>query len=136
MYRRVAYAPFEDDCATATSYYTASILDESREKIRWGARAHLKYHGIRPCSREVVPTEIFVTERVHLANLVAFELARMARPATQAVKLEHGTEHLAHNLRRNSNSKGAGNSVPGQVAVLGLTIDVDGPWLGEHVGLL
>jgi hypothetical protein len=83
----------------------------------------------------VIRTEIFMAERVLLGDLVAFQLARKARSATQSVKLKYGAEHLAHDLRRQLDPEGAGNAISGQVAILVLAIDVDVPWVREHVGL-
>ena len=93
-------------------------------------------HAIRPWRRQVVRAEIFVAERVLLIDYVAFQRARKARSTTQSVNLEYGTEYLAHNLRRQLNTKGTSNSVPDQVAVLGLAIGVDTGRVGEHVRLL
>jgi hypothetical protein len=109
------------------------MSDASRDNLR---RAHLKDHGVWPCSRELVRTEIFVTERVHLANLVAFQSSSEAWSTTYAVKLKHSTEDLAHDFGRQLNPKGACHSVTSQVVVLEFAIDVDGLWIGEHMGLL
>lgn len=107
--------------------------DESRDNIR---QAHLKYHGVWPCSRKLVRTEIFSTECVHLGDLVAFQSPGEAWSATYAVKLEHGTENLAHDFGRQLDPEGACHSVTSQVVVLQLAIYVDGLWIGEHMGLL
>jgi hypothetical protein len=109
------------------------MSDESRDNKR---RAHLKDQGVRPCSREVVRTEIFVAERVLLGDLVAFQSARKARSTTYAVKLKHSTEYLAHDFGRQLDPKGACHSVASQVAVLGLAMDVDSIWVREHMGLI
>lgn len=109
------------------------MSDESRDHVR---RAHLKDHGVRPCSWELVRTEIFVAERVLLSDLVAFQNSRMTRSTTYAVKLENSTEYLAHDFGRQLDPKRACHSVASQVPVLGPAIDVDSPWVREHVGLL
>jgi len=77
-----------------------------------------------------------MAKRIHLADLVAFQRARKARPATHAIELEHSPEHLTHDLRRRLNTKRAGNPVASQVAGFGLAIDVDSRWVREYVGLL
>jgi hypothetical protein len=115
------------------------ISDESRDNVR---RAHLKNHGVWPCSRELVRTEVFVTECVHLGDLVAFQSSGEAwfvikpNPTTYAVKLKHSTKNLAHDFGRQLDSKGACHSVTSQVLVPGLAMNVDSPWIGEHMGLL
>jgi hypothetical protein len=109
------------------------MSDESRDNIR---RAHLKSHSVWPCSRDLVRTEIFVTECVHLGDLVAFQSSGESWSATYAVELKHSTENLAHDFGRQLDPKGACHSVASQVVVLQLAMDVDGLWIGEHMGLL
>jgi len=109
------------------------MSDESRDNIR---RTHLKGHGVWPSGRELVRTEIFVTECVHLGDLVALQISGKAWSTTNAVKLEHSTKNLAHDFGRQLDPKGACHSVASQVVVLELAMDVDGPWIGEHMGLL
>ena len=109
------------------------MSDEFRDNIR---RAHLKGHGVWPCSREVVRTEIFVTKCVLLSDLVAFQSSGKAWHTTYAFKLKHSTENLAHDFGRQLDPKGACHSVASQVAVLGLAMDVDSLWVGENMGLL
>jgi hypothetical protein len=99
-------------------------------------RAHLKGHGVWPCSRKLVRAEILVTEGVHLRDLVAFQTSREAWCATYAVKLKHRTEHLAHDFGRQLDPKRACHSVASQVAALQLAMDVHCLWIGEHIGLL
>jgi len=106
---------------------------KSRDNI-W--RAHLKGHGVWPCSWEMVRTEILVTECVLLGDLVAFQSSSEARSTAHALKLKNSTENLAHNFGRQLDPKGACHSVASQVSVLGLTTDVNGLWIGEHMGLL
>jgi hypothetical protein len=43
---------------------------------------------------------------------------------------------LAHDFGRQLYPKGACHSVASQVAVLGLSINVDSVWVREHMGLL
>ena len=83
----------------------------------------------------MIRTEVFVTERVLLGDLVALQRARETWPATDALKLKYSTQHLAHDLRRQLNTKGTGNAIPSQVPVLRLAIDVHSPWVREHVRL-
>lgn len=109
------------------------MLDESRDNIR---RAHLKDHRVWPCSWELVRIEILGTECVHLGDLVAFQSSGEAWSTTYAVKLKHSTENLAHDLGRQLDPKGACHTIASQVSVLGLTADVDGPRVGEHMGLI
>ena len=101
----------------------------------WWARTHLEDQLGWPCSRKVVCTEVFEAERVFFGDLVALQLARLAWSAAHMVKLEYSTEDLAHNLRRQLDPERPGNSIPGQVAILGLPIDVDGVRVREHMGL-
>jgi hypothetical protein len=108
------------------------MLNKPRDDIR---RAHLKNHGIWPCSRELVRIEKFVTESVHLGDLVTFQSSGKAWSTTYAVKLKHSTQNLAHDFRRQFDPKGACHTVTSQVVILELTMDVDGPWTGEHMGL-
>ena len=84
------------------------MLNKPRDDIR---RAHLKNHGIWPCSRELILADIFETERVLLSDLVAFQNARRFWSTTYALKLKHGTEYLAHDLSCQINTKGACYSV-------------------------
>lgn len=109
------------------------MSDESRHNIQ---QAHLKCHGVWPCSRELVRTEEFGTKCIHLGDLVAFQSSGEARSATYAVKLKHSTENLAHDFGRQLDPKGACHSVTSQVVALQIAIDVDRLWIGEHVGLL
>jgi hypothetical protein len=109
------------------------MSDVSHDNIR---RAHLKGHGVWPCSRELVPTKIFVTECVHLGDLVAFQSSGEAWSTTYAVKFKHSTENLAHDFGRQLDSKGACHSVASQVVVLEFAMDVDSRWIGEHMRLL
>ncbi len=109
------------------------MSDVSCDNIRG---AHLKGHGVWPCSRELVPSEIFETECVHLGDLVAFQSSGEARSTTYAVKFKHSTENLAHDFGRQLDPKGARHSVASQVVILELAMDVDGLWIGEHMGLL
>ena len=101
----------------------------------WHTRTHLEDQSVRPRSRKVIGTEVFVAERVFFGDLVSLQLARLTRSAAHMVKLEHGTEDLAHDLRRQLDTERPGDSVPGQVAILGLPIDVDGVRVREHIGL-
>jgi hypothetical protein len=84
----------------------------------------------------LVRTEIFVTKRVHLSDLVAFQSSGEAWSTTYAVKLKHSTENLAHDFSRQLDPKGACHSIASQVVVLELAMDVDGLWIGEHMRLL
>ena len=109
------------------------MSDESRENI-W--QAHLKGHGVWPCSRKLVRTEIFVTKCVLLGDLVAFQSSGEAWSTTYAVKLKHSTENLAHDFGRQLDPQGACHSITSQVVALQIAMDVDGLWIGEHMGLL
>lgn len=109
------------------------MLDESRDNIR---RAHLKNHRVWPCSWELVRIEILGTECVYFGDLVTFQYSSSAWSTTYAVKLEHCTENLTHDFGRQLDPKRACHSIASQVSVLGLTADVDGPWIGEHMGLI
>jgi hypothetical protein len=103
--------------------------------MQLGGSNHLEGHRVRPRSREVVRAKVLMAERVLLSDLVAFERARRRGPTAYVVELEHSTEHLAHDLRRQLDAERAGDSVTGQVTLLGLAIHVNGRWIREHAGL-
>ena len=98
--------------------------------------AYLKDHRIRPRRGEVVRAEVLVPLRLLCGDLVAIQVANGAWRPAHAVELEHGAEHLAHDLRRQLDSERASDAVTGQVAILRLAFHIDRAWVREHVGLL
>ena len=97
--------------------------------------AYLEDHSTWPRGGKVVTVEVLVPQRVLCGNLVAFQLAHAARCPAYSIALEHGTEHLGHDLRRQLDSKRTSDAVAGEVAISRLAIYIDRAWVREHVGL-
>lgn len=95
----------------------------------------MKDHGIWPRGRKEATIEELVPQRVLCSNLVAVQLASKAMCPAHAITLEHGTEYLAHDLRRQINSKRTSDAVASEVAISRFTIHVDREWVRENVGL-
>ena len=97
--------------------------------------AYLEDHGIWPRGRKEATIEELVPQCVLCSNLVAVQLASKARCPAHAITFEHGTEHLAHNLRRQLDSKRTSDAVASEVAIPRLTIHIDRARVREHIGL-
>ena len=92
-------------------------------------------HGIWPRGRKEATIEELVPQCVLCSNLVAVQLASKARCPAHSITLEHGTEHLAHNLRRQLDSKRTSDAVASEVAISRLTVHIDRARVREHIGL-
>jgi hypothetical protein len=97
--------------------------------------AYLKDHRIWPRGGAEVNVEVLVPQRVLCGNLIPVQLAHEARCPAYIVTLEHSTEHLAHDLRRQLDPKRTIDAVAGEVEIFRLAIHIHRVWVWEHAGL-
>ena len=92
-------------------------------------------HRIWPRSGKVVSAEVLAPQRVLFRNIEAIQLARETWCPAHIVKLEHGAENLAHDLRRQLNSERTSDAVTNEVTIFRLAFHINLLWLRKHVGL-
>ena len=96
--------------------------------------AYLEEHTSWPRSGKVVPIEVLVHQRVLCGNLQASQVAHATRGPVH-VTLEHGTDHLGHDLRCQLNTKRTTNAIVSEVAISRLAIHIDRARVREHARL-
>ena len=97
--------------------------------------AYFDDHRVWPRGGKIVSVKVLIPQRVLCRNLVAFQMARVAMCPANTVQLEHGAEHLAHDLRRQVDPEGTSDAITSEVAVFRFAMHIDCVRVRENLGL-